>query len=284
MSIFDEPKIDCHNHVFDPEHFPYAMGNFYHPVGQEKGTPAQFLRVLDSYGVGHALLVQPNSGYGSDNRCLLDAIARHPDRFKGVAIAANDATREELVQLKAQGIVGIAFNPALLGVAAYQDAASLLAHLAELGLFAQIQVHGDQLPQLLPLLTASDVRLVFDHCGRPDISAGIEQPAFQALLELGRRGRSHVKISGLSKFSAQAFPHEDCWPYIDALIEAFTPEACLWGSDWPFLRAPERIDYGTLLRLIETLIPDAVTRRKLLWDTPRRLFGFGSATAMELPD
>ena len=73
-------------------------------------------------------------------------------------------------------------------------------------------------------------------------------------------------------------------PYIDALIEAFTPEACLWGSDWPFLRAPERIDYGTLLRLIETLIPDAVTRRKLLWDTPRRLFGFGSATAMELPD
>jgi hypothetical protein len=24
LSIYDEPKIDCHNHVFDPARFPYA--------------------------------------------------------------------------------------------------------------------------------------------------------------------------------------------------------------------------------------------------------------------
>jgi predicted TIM-barrel fold metal-dependent hydrolase len=59
------------------------------------------------------------------------------------------------------------------------------------------------------------------------------------------------------------------------LIEAFTPERCLWGSDWPFLQAPERIDYGTILALFEHLVPHPADRRMILWETPFRLFGFG---------
>jgi hypothetical protein len=58
------------------------------------------------------------------------------------------------------------------------------------------------------------------------------------------------------------------------LLDAYGPEHCVWGSDWPFLRAPERIDYGTLLTLLEHLIPDPGARRAVLWETPRRLFGF----------
>lgn len=278
MNIFDEPKIDCHNHVFDPERFPYQAGSFYLPAGQERGTPAQFMQVLDAYGVGHALLVQPNSGYGPDNRCLLDTINRNGRRLKGVAVVTNDVTCAELEQLKARGIVGIAFNPALSGVDAYADAAGLLARIAELGLFAQIQVQGDQLLELLPMLETSGARLVFDHCGRPDPDRGLQQPGFQALLELGRRGKACVKLSGYAKFSRQPFPHEDTWPYVHALAEAFTLDACVWGSDWPFLRAPERVDYGTLLRLLERLFPDGSDRRKLLWDTPCALFGFDSCS------
>lgn len=277
MSLFEEAKIDCHAHVFDPARFPYEPGNLYRPAGQEIGTPACFRQLLDAHGVGHALLVQPNSGYGADNRCLLDAITHSGDRFKGVAIAAADASREELAALQARGIVGIALNPALLGTAHYAAAGPLLEKLAELGMFAQLQVCGEQLPALLPLLEASGVRLLFDHCGRPDVAAGLEQPAFRTLLELGHRGRAAVKISGFAKFSAAPFPHRDTWPYVRALIEAFTPAACVWGSDWPFLRAPERIDYGPLLQLAETLFADAEERRQILWETPRRLFGFASA-------
>jgi predicted TIM-barrel fold metal-dependent hydrolase len=58
---------------------------------------------------------------------------------------------------------------------------------------------------------------------------------------------------------------------VQALLEAFTPDRCMWGSDWPFLRAPERIDYGLVLVLVERLIPDPGDRRKVLWDTPMRL-------------
>ena len=70
--------------------------------------------------------------------------------------------------------------------------------------------------------------------------------------------------------------HEDAWPFVAALVDAFTLDHCLWASDWPYLRAPARVDYGVLLHLVRTLFPGASDRRKLLWDTPRELFGFSS--------
>jgi predicted TIM-barrel fold metal-dependent hydrolase len=277
MSIFDEPKIDCHNHVFDPARFPYAADTFYRPSGHELGTPAQFLQVLDAYDVQHALVVGPNSGYGCDNHCLLDAIAHSGGRLKGIAVVPNDVSRAALAELKSAGIVGVALNPATYGVAQYADASALLAKLAELDLFAQIQVQHDQLVGLAPMLDESGARLLIDHCGRPTPEAGLDQPGFRTLLDLARSGRACVKLSGYAKFSRESHPYRDAWPFVHALIAAFTPDRCVWGSDWPFLRAPERIDYGPQLKLVETLLPDSSDRCKLLWDTPRRLFGFGEA-------
>jgi predicted TIM-barrel fold metal-dependent hydrolase len=64
-------------------------------------------------------------------------------------------------------------------------------------------------------------------------------------------------------------------PYVAALLDAFTPDGCLWASDWPFLRASERIDVGPLLVLAQRFVPDPRDRRKVFWDTPRRVLGFG---------
>ena len=276
MSIFDEPKVDSHCHVLDPARFAYAPDVAYRPAGQEIGTPVQYRQVMDAYGVRHALLVGPNSGYGTDNRCLLDTIAQGAGRFKGIAVVPNDTGRDELLRLKAAGIVGIAFNATVHGVEHYLGTARLLALLAELDLFVQVQVERDQMVALAPMLVRSGARILVDHCGRPTPSAGLQQAGFQALLALARTRRAAVKLSGHQKFSGEAPPHGDTVPYVHALIDAFTLDACVWASDWPFLKAGERLDYGPLLRRVEHLLPDANDRRRLLWDTPRRLFGFGA--------
>ena len=205
MHACPHPVIACHVHVFDPLRFPYRDDAFYRPAGGEIATAAQLGQVLDAHGVAHALIVAPNSGYGLDNRCLLDAVATSAGRFKGVALVRNDASRDELQEL--------------------QD-------------------------------------------------RGIDQPGFAALLAMARNGRTAVKLSSLVKLSAQPFPHADAWPFVHALVEAFTPDALVWASDWPFLRAPARVDYGPLRRLVDQLLTDEAARRKVLWDTPRRLFGF----------
>jgi len=274
VNIFDEPKIDCHNHLFDPARFPYHPEAPYAPSGQEVATQEQFTRVMNAYGVHHALLVGPNSGYHTDNRCLLHALATGQGRFKGVAVVEASIPLDALAALQAQGVVGIAFNPALYGVASLKDVNGLFGKVAELGLFAQVQVCEDQLLDLHGLLQGSRARLLIDHCGRPDVAAGVQQAGFQALLRLADSGRTSVKLSGMQKFAAADALQEQSSAYVHALLEAFGPEACVWGSDWPFIRQRSRVDYGPLLKLAECLMPDARMRRAVMWDTPRRLFGF----------
>ena len=162
------------------------------------------------------------------------------------------------------------------GTGYYRNTAPLLEKLVDLGLFLQIQVEQDQLLALLPLIEKSSVRLVIDHCGRPSIEHGLKQPAFQALLAIGRERDAWVKLSGYYKFARQRHPYADAWPFIAALVEAFTLDRCVWGSDWPFLRAPERLDYGPLLAVLSELFPDQDDQVRLLWRTPARLLGFAS--------
>jgi Predicted metal-dependent hydrolase of the TIM-barrel fold len=275
MSIFKEPKIDCHVHVLDPVNFPYGKDIEYKPSGQEIGTPSQLRQVMQTYGVSHALLVQPNSGYGSDNSCMLDTIARGGGRYKGIAIIAFDADLAALHELKAQGIVGAAFNPTFHGIDYYKRSADLIGKLAQLDMFLQIQSEHDQLSMFVPWIEAMPIRVLIDHCGRPTPEAGLDQPGFKALLRLAATQRVSVKLSGYSKFSQVPYPFDDTWPFVRAIVDAFTLDRCLWASDWPYLRAPQRQDYGPLLELAQMLFPDPAERRRLFCDTPRRLFGFG---------
>ena len=276
MSIFDEPKIDCHIHVLDPARFPYAADTSYRPTGQELATADQFFQVLDAYGVAYALLVGTNSGYGTDNRCLLDTLRRGEGRLKGMAVVPNDISVAELRELKTAGVVGTTLNATFYDDEHYLGDQDLIKNLTDLDLFLQIQAKGDQFVRLLPLVEQSP-RVIIDHCGLPDPDAGLDQPGFRAVLALGRSGRAIIKLSGYAKFSREPYPYTDAWPYVRALVAAFSLDRCLWASDWPFLRAPERLDYGPLLKLAEELFPDMSERAKLLWHTPKRVFGFQRA-------
>jgi predicted TIM-barrel fold metal-dependent hydrolase len=274
MNVFDEPKVDAHCHVLDPARFPYAPDVAYRPAGQEQGGIDAYRQVMGAYGIRHALIVGPNSGYGTDNRCLLDALARAPGQLKGIAFVALDTSTEQLQQLQAQGVIGVALNATVLGIDHVLHAAPLLQRAAALDMVLSLQVEHDQLVAVRAMVEDSGVRTLVDHGGRPHPARGVAQPGFQALLAMAANGRTAVKLSGWQKFSQQPPPWADTRPFFDALLDRFGLDACLWASDWPFLRAPERLDVGPLLRHVEQLLPDAADRRRLWWDSPRRWLGF----------
>ena len=83
-----------------------------------------------------------------------------------------------------------------------------------------------------------------------------------------------MKLSGCIKVSRAPYPHTDLSPYIQALVDEFGLDHCVWASDWPFLRMPERVDYGPLLALLADQVPAEADRRRILWETPCREFGF----------
>lgn len=271
MSIFDEPKFDTHAHLTDPARFPYGKHIAYHPSGQEVGTVVHLRAMMETYGIQKTLLVQPNSGYGEDNSAMLDAIAQYPDDLSGIAIVPLNADGASLRDLKAQGVHGVAFNPTMYGTDFYAQSAPVLERLADLDMVLNIQVEHDQIAMFRPWIEDIPVRVLIDHCGRPTPGDGTAQAGFRTILDLAGTGRVWVKLSGYAKFARTPYPFEDCWPFVRALVDEFTLDRCLWASDWPYLRAPDRQDVGPLLRLVERLFPDSEDRARLFWTTPNAL-------------
>ena len=279
LHLFDEPKVDAHCHVLDPARFAYAPDVAYRPAGQEQAPLEQYVALMPAYGIRHALFVGPNSGYNLDNRCLLDALARGAGRFKGIAVVPHDITDIELHALRAAGVIGVAFNATVNGLEHYLGTASLLKRLASLDMLLSMQAEGEQWLALEALLRDSPVRILIDHCGRPRAGEGIQQAGFQAVLRLAQRGGVAIKLSGVQKFSQAQPPYPDAQPYIEALLAAYGPDNALWASDWPFLKAPQRLDIGPLLHQLERWLPDVTLRKKVFWETPCRWLGFKASSA-----
>jgi predicted TIM-barrel fold metal-dependent hydrolase len=266
--------VDTHAHIIDPARFPYSPDAAYHPPAGETGPLERYLAVLDAHGISHAVAVQPTSGYLFDHRCLLDAIARSGGRLRGVARIPAGRARDFASVLDVPGIAGVRLD--LLGdgvdVLDAPDLPWLLDAMAERAMHVQVQCEGDQLVRALPVIAGMRMPLVIDHCGRPVPSRGLAQPGFAALLELARDGH-YVKLTGPFRYSEQGAPFRDCDPYVHALLRAFTPARCLWGSDWPYLRMAQRIDYAGELAMLARWVPDEADRQRILAGTPAQLFG-----------
>src|ERR1700724_465113 len=94
---------DTHAHVFGPaSQFPYAEDRSYTPPD---APLAKYLGMLDMLGFARGVLVQA-SAHGRDNSAMLDALARHPDRLRGVAVADADTPPAELRRWHALGVRG----------------------------------------------------------------------------------------------------------------------------------------------------------------------------------
>jgi predicted TIM-barrel fold metal-dependent hydrolase len=161
------PAADCHAHVFDLRRFPLQESRGFDMQPNEHGTVSDYVAVLDTHGISHALLVNPFGGYGTDNCCMLTAIAEHPGRFKGIALLPADATERQIKAMIDGGVVGIRFNlnfensPSLYGKAGERA----LAIAKDVGWLVQIHYEGETIVPALPVLRTSGQTVVVDHFG-----------------------------------------------------------------------------------------------------------------------
>ena len=268
-------RVDCHAHVIEPQRFPYADGPGYKPRPDETGDWDAYRRVLASCGVSHGLLVQP-SCYGHDNACLLDAMARSQGRLKGIAVVRPQATDRELRALKEQGVVGIRLHLMRSDPSALTrpDAGGFLAQVKALGWYVEVYATGDVWSGVAPILRRSGVRVLIAHLGEPDPSRDPSQPGFQAVLALGRETDAVMKLSAPFRSTALGSPYQDVDRFVEAVVDSFGLDRCVWGSDWPFLDTPQRVEYGGLLSCLARWLPDPDQRDRVLRRNPARLFGF----------
>jgi predicted TIM-barrel fold metal-dependent hydrolase len=170
--------------VFGPAgQFPYAEDRSYTPPD---APLAKYLSMLDTVGFARGVLVQ-GSAHGHDNAAMLDALARHPERLRGVAVADADVSAAELRRWHALGVARIAVQPFFRGGALHyrggvpRRGEALAPVMAELGWHPQLWIDVKDLPETILVLEAIGRPVVIDHIGRTDARAGTATPGFQSL-------------------------------------------------------------------------------------------------------
>ena len=269
---------DTHAHVFGPaSRFPYADDRSYTPPDAPLET---YLGMLDTLGFARGVLVQ-GSAHGPDNSAMLDALARHRERLRGVAVADEHVPAAELRRWHALGVRGLRFNHFFRGGQLHYrggvplNAARVHAPvMKELGWHLQLWIDVKDLPDTVPELKSLELPVVIDHMGRSDASAGTAAAGFQSLLRLLGAGGCWVKLSGAHRISRQAPDYPDARIFHQALVSE-NPDRLAWGGDWPHPRMEgEMPDVGHLLDLFQAWTPDAAIRRRILVGNPQRLYGF----------
>ena len=265
---------DSHCHLFGPfDRFPLPAGQrAYVPVVASLAMYEHMQRCL---GLSRAVFVQ-SVGYGRDHAALLDALKQGRGRYAGTAILDEATGDDEIARLHDAGVRGTRFHfMSHLGRDADTGLVQRIAErAAKRGWHLLLHVDGRSLLQYAKFFETLPSTFIVDHMGRIDGAAGVQQPAFQALLELLKLDRCWVKISGADRITQRtAPPFDDVTPFARALVAA-APDRVLWGTDWPHTNMPRIPDDGDLADLLARFVPDEATRRRILVDNPQRLYDF----------
>ena len=188
---------DAHAHVFGPaDKFPYTPGRGYTPPD---APVEKFVALLDHNGCEHGLVVQGNA-HGYDNRVVLDALSRFPQRLRGVAITDTRIAPETLRDWHKLGMRGLRFH-------LFAQEADLRARRRARRVRGVPQDHGRaRLGRCRFSATggcwrtwrrrlreiAREMPVIVDHYGMVEAARGVNEPNFQALLKLvgdGARAR-----------------------------------------------------------------------------------------------
>ncbi|HEX4599501.1 MAG TPA: amidohydrolase family protein [Burkholderiaceae bacterium] len=263
--------VDAHAHVIGaPPEYSFVASRSYTPP---PAPPSSYLHMLDATGMRYGVLVQV-SVHGTDNRLLLQTLAAHAVRLRGIAVMPLGLAPREYKAAREAGVVGLRLNVLYGGGIGLESLAEYGALAHELGWHLQLLVGARQLAALAPQLSRLPVPFVVDHMGHfPVGEVPLADPAFETLVALARDG-AWVKLSGAYRLSQRAPLYEDTIPYAQRLLEA-APTRCLWGSDWPHVAHwGAVIQVGDLLDLLGQWAPDATLREQVLVKNPRVLYGF----------
>lgn len=272
---------DCHAHIFGPaDRFPYTEGRGYTPPD---APLEKYLAMLDALGLERGVCVQGNA-HGFDNRAILDAVGRCPDRLRAVGITDLRIGPEALRAWHDIGMRGLRFHlyhpdhrPDYVRGVGLDVFEAFRSTMIDLGWHMQVWADWRQLSELVGIFRdiARDMPIVVDHMLNVDASLGPEHPSFQALLRLLGEGHCWVKLSGAYRVSKRYPDYPDARPLHEALVRT-NPEQLVWGTDWPHPQMPadKMPNDGHLLDLFNAWTPDEAARRRILVDNPARLYQF----------
>jgi predicted TIM-barrel fold metal-dependent hydrolase len=260
-------KVDGHAHVFLRD-LKMAPERGYTP--EQDAPVATFLKHLDRAAFTHGVLVQP-SFLGTDNSFLLETIAAHPDRLRGVAVVDPLLHVDQIAGFAKAGIVGVRLNHWKRPLPQLTKGAwpAMLRELRKHDLHVAVHCEADSLSVLVPPLLEAKLKVVIDHFGRPDAARGCADPGMFYLFGLARTRRVWVKISAWYRNGGIDRGDEVARQLMPSLMRAFGPTHLLWGSDWPHTQFKFAADqaFSAAVEKLEQLVVEKRDVDRLLGET-----------------
>lgn len=255
----DKGYIDAHVHLWTDDFSKYPLASGFTPadLAVRRFMPADILAKAKRNGVQRVVLVQM-SYYGFDNSLMLDAIARYPSRFRGIAVIDVDAkepgeTMRRLAGSHVRGFRIMALDPAARPL----DRAGL-KKMFQCGATENLAMCFLTSPEFLPGIGSlcdefPETPVVIDHMARIGMDGTIRSNDVDALCRLAKYPRTMVKISAFYALGRKQPPHDDLAPLIHSLVTAFGPSRLMWASDAPFQLMHE--SYRDSIGLVREWLP-----------------------------
>ncbi|APG89109.1 hydrolase (plasmid) [Sinorhizobium americanum CCGM7] len=262
---------DSHFHIYNSK-FPAAANASLVPAD---ASVSDYRRLKDRLGFSRSVIVQPST-YGTDNSCLLEALAELGDTARGVAVVDTSVTDDELKRFNDAGIRGIRFNLGRAGATTVDMIEPLSKRVAHLGWHIQVHMKGDDIAKYAGLFQDLPVITVFDHLGRIPHPAGKGHPAFKVVADLLESGKAYTKLSSIYQDTMVGPPtYEDMGALAKAYL-ALAPDRVLWASDWPHPSPGKsgKPDDALLMDLCADWAGDDATRQKIFVENAAGLYGF----------
>lgn len=232
--------IDAQLHAYE-RHHPVRP---WHAVlaGPAEATGDQTVATLDASGVDGAILISAFTMYRYDASYALEVYKQHPGRFALIKPVdpADPAVADIIADWKrTPGAVAVRMLLARSGLAA--DAADpglnkVLATAAKLSMPVNLHIAG-RLDQGIELIRRNrDTQIIVDHLGlvQPHEPPVPDAPwaDLDQVLTLAKLDNVVMKITGACTLSRQPYPFADIWDPVCRMIDTFSVERCLWGTDW----------------------------------------------------
>ncbi|HTP98557.1 MAG TPA: amidohydrolase family protein [Casimicrobiaceae bacterium] len=261
---------DSHIHVFD-RRYPTVAGDTRHVPD---ALVSDYREVQRRIGTRRVVVVQPST-YGTDNRCLLEALAQFGSAARGVAVVDPSVPDDALSSMAAANVRAIRFNLARPGATTIHMVEPLGRRVAQLGWHVQLHMTSEQIVEHERVLERVAAPMVFDHMGRIAPPGFESERAFGIVVGLARAGRAWVKLSAPYLFIAGTHAYEDATALAQAITTAI-PERVVWGSDWPHPGARVPVDLDEVVTSRGLWMPDDEVRRAALIGNPATLYQFAA--------
>jgi len=128
--------------------------------------------------------------------------------------------------------------------------------IADAGLTFDILTKPPQLAAAVKLVKQSpDNVFVLDHISKPYITKSEMQPWADQISEIASYENVSVKVSGLfTEANWSNWSNESFKPYLDHILQSFTPDRMMFGSDWPVCLLAA--SYSQTIDLMEEFVKD----------------------------